>query len=422
MVALMINGIVGAGIFGLPSKIHAIAGAYALIGFAACALVMAAITLCFAEVSSRFTLTGGPYLYAEEAFGPWVGFLSGWLIWITRLTAIATIATVMTSYLAFFWSPAASGSGRAAAMTVAIAALTILNLAGVRQTAGVVMGLTIAKLVPLLLFVGVGLFSIDPHRFAGARPPSVGSLSQVVLQLVFAFGGFEAAVIAAGECKDPRRDVPFALLISIVAVTLLYAAIQVVSIGTLPALATSEKPLADAAVRFMGGAGASVVALGALISTLGTLCASLLVGPRVLFAMSERERLPRWLARTHPRRHTPQVAILLTAGAALALGLTGTFTRLLTLSVIARLACYLLTAIAVPVLRRRARGEPALFSIPGAPAVVSLAIAACLWLLSRSGARERRDVAIAIALGLLLHVVHLGVRAREHRTARIEYE
>lgn len=411
-VALMINCIVGAGIFALPSRVDALAGPWGLLAFVACALIIASFALCFAEVSSRFSLSGGPYLYTQTAFGPLAGFLIGWLMWITRVTSLTVVANVMARYLAFFWAPAGAGWGRAGAMSAVFVALTLINLVGVRRAAGASTLLAIVKLVPLVLFVGVGLYFIDPHPFAEARLPDPGALTQSVLVLIFAFGGFEAVVVAAGEMREPRRDMPFALLVSIGGATLLYILIQAVCIGTLPGLAASQKPLADASVRFIGSAGASVIAAGALISTVGTLCATLLVGPRVLFAISEQGQLPHWFASTHARFHTPHVAILMTAGVGLALSISGTFTYLLGINVIARLTAYLSTAAALLVFRRVGRDRPALFSVPAGGFVATLALAACAWLLARSGARELRDVGIALAAGLCVFAADRWWRAR----------
>ena len=416
LVALMVNGIVGAGIFGLPSQVHALAGPWGLGAFVLCGAVVAAFALTFAEVASRFALTGGPYLYTRAAFGPLPGFLVGWLMWVTRVSAIAAIAAVMTSYLAFFWPPAAAGAGRVAATCVALAALTALNLVGVGRAARVAVAFTLAKLAPLALFVGLGLGALSRGAFAAPAPPAAAPFAQAVLLLVFAFGGFEAVVIAAGEMRDPRRDMPFALLVAIASTTLLYVLVQVVCIGTLPGLAGSSKPLADAASRFMGAPGAAVIAFGAVASTAGTVFGSLLVGPRVLFALAEQGQLPPVFLRTHARFRTPHVAILVTAAAALALAVTGTFTYLLTLNVLARLSSYLATACALPVLRRRGGDRPAAFTVPGGAGVAAFAIVACLALAARSGARELRDVGIALAAGLALHAADRAARAR--RAAR----
>jgi APA family basic amino acid/polyamine antiporter len=417
MVALMLNAVIGAGIFGLPSRVHALAGPWALAAYLVCALLMACIVLCFAEVASRFTLTGGPYLYTRQAFGDLAGFLIGWLVWITRLAAIAAIANVMASYLSFFWAPAAGGWGRAAALTVAILVLTIVNLVGVRDAVRTVAALTVGKLVPLLLFVVVGMFFLDPGHFAHARPPAPGPFSKAVLQLVFAFGGFEAAVVTAGESRDPRRDMPIAVLIAIGAATALYLLIQVVCVGTLPELAASPRPLADAAARFAGAAGGAAITSGALLSTLGTMGASLLVAPRVLYAMAEQGQIPAWFGRTHARYRTPHLAILITTSIALALALSGTFAYLATLSVVGRLLTYASTAGAMLLFRKHdakrdpERAGPAQFQVPAGAAVATVALLACLWLLSTSALRELRDVGLAIGAGLVLYAVR-QVQAR----------
>jgi amino acid transporter len=406
LVALVFNMIVGAGIFGLPSRIHALVGSWGLLAYAACALIVAGIGLCFGEVAGRFDSSGGPYLYAHESFGGLVGFVVGWLMLITRMSSAAVIANVMADYLAFFWAPAGKGWTHGATLAVAIVTLTVVNVVGVRGAARVSTGLTVAKLVPLLLFVGVGIFFVDRHAFAS--PPALGSapFTRAVLQLVFAFGGFEAAVIAAGEMKDPRRDVPFALLVGIGGATLLYVLIQAVCIGTLPGLATSTRPLSDAAAHFAGPLAGGFVALGALISTAGTLSGTLLGAPRLMFAMAEHRQLPRFLARVHARFRTPDRAILLAGAGGLALALSGTFLYLLSLNVLTRVVSYLVTALAVFPLRRRGR-EAASFIVPLAIVVVPLTVVACVWLIVASSGRELRDVSIAVVVGLLI----LGIAA-----------
>src|SRR5437762_13665913 len=170
LVAVTINGVIGAGIFGLPSKVFALIGSYSLIAFVVCAVVVMLIILCFAEVGSRFEQTGGPYLYAHEAFGSAVAFEVGWLIWLARLTAFAANCNLMISYLSFFWAPANTGMIRALIIVAVVVALTLLNVLGVRQAAIASNVFTIGKLLPMLIFIAVGLFFINPHSFAlGAR-------------------------------------------------------------------------------------------------------------------------------------------------------------------------------------------------------------------------------------------------------------
>jgi APA family basic amino acid/polyamine antiporter len=402
LVAVTINGIIGAGIFGLPSKVYALIGAYSLFAFLACALIVTLIVLCFAEVGSRFSQTGGPYLYARQAFGPAIGFQVGWMIWLARLTAFAANCNLLVSYVSYFW-PKAATNWRVAIITSVVVLITIVNVIGVRDAAIVSDVATIGKLIPILLFVAVGLFFVSPQNFSFASKPDFSAFSASVLMLVYAFTGFEMAVIPAGEILNPRRNLPLAMLLAMGAVVLLYVAIQVVCIGTLPDLANSEKPLADASHRFLGAAGAHIISVGALVSIIGNLSVVLLAGSRLPFAMAERRELPQILASTHPRFHTPHIAILLTAIIMLVLTISGTFAYAVTLSAIARLLSYAATCAALPVLRRRGVAAPALFSLPAGTAVSIIILALSLWLLASSNWREARDAAIAIALGLLIY-------------------
>jgi amino acid transporter len=384
-------------------------GPYGLLAYAVCAGIVALIALCFAEVSSRYTRTGGPYLYTTHAFGATTGFAVGWLMWLTRVSAAAAICHVMTSYLSFFWAPAADGVGRAIAIGAALSAVTAINVAGIRHAAAAGAGFAVAKLVPLALFIGAGLFFIDPAAYAGAPPPAAVPFSQAVLVLIFAFVGFETTTVTAGEARNPTRDIPIALLAGIGIATVFYVLIQIVCIGVLPDLATSTRPLADAALRIAGPLGGAAISLGAVVSTTGTLFASLITGPRVLFAMARDERLPAIFAATHARFHTPHAAILVTGVAALLLAWTGTFIHLATLSVIARLSAYVATALALLVFRRRDT-KPAPFRLRAGGLIVALACAACVWLLTTSALREVRDVAFATAVGFVLYAAHAVVR------------
>ena len=226
LVAVTINGIIGAGIFGLPAKTFALIGNYSLIAFVACALIVCLIILCFAEVGSRFEETGGPYLYAREAFGETVAFEVGWLIWLARLTAFAANCNLMISYLAFFWPPASGPVQRAIIIVLVVLALSLVNIVGIRQTTIASNVFTIGKLIPLLIFVAAGLFFLNRGAFAFGPAPSTGAFSQSVLLLVYAFTGFEMAAIPAGEIRDPRRALPRALLIAIGVVAVLYILIR----------------------------------------------------------------------------------------------------------------------------------------------------------------------------------------------------
>ncbi len=403
LVAIAINGIIGAGIFGLPSKVFALIGAYSLIAFVVCAVVVTLFILCFAEVGSRFDETGGPYLYAREAFGPTIAFEIGWLIWLARVTAFAANCNLLVAYLGYFLPAAANPWWRASIIIIVVAVLGTINLVGIRQAAIVSNVFTIGKLIPIIIFIAVGLFFLNPHAFALGPRPAGGPFSQSVLLLIYAFTGFEMAVIPAGEVRDPKKNLPRALLIAIGVVAFLYILVQIVCVGTFPELAQSQKPLADAGMRFMGAAGGAIISLGAIISITGNLNVLVLSGSRLPFAMAERKQLPAFIASVHRRFATPYVAILITAAVMLLLTLKSSFLAALTISTIARLVTYGATCLSLPVLRRRREAPPAAFRLHFGTVIAILALLLAAWLLANSTWKEARAAAIAAAVGLLIY-------------------
>jgi amino acid transporter len=297
----------------------------------------------------------------------------------------------------------ATGVPRALAIVAIVLSLTAVNIVGVRDAALVGNVFTIGKLVPLAIFAVAGMFFLDADNFTPGPLPAFDDFSVAVLLLVYAFSAYEQITVAGGEARDPRRDVPHALLTSIVVVTVIYVAIQVVAIGTLPGLATSARPLTDSAARFLGAPGAVLVTVGALISIYGNLNVIMLVGPRIPFAMAARGELPALFARTHRSFHTPHVSIVITAAIVLGLALSGTFVYAATVSVIARLLCYAGTCAALPALRRRSDVTPAAFVVPGGTVVAAVALALVAWLLAHSTLAQARDAAIAAAAGMALY-------------------
>ncbi len=405
LVALVVNSVIGAGIFGLPSTVYKLTGTYSLAAFLVCAVLVVLVVLSFAEVTSRFTLTGGPYLYAREVFPPLIAFQIGWLLWLTRLSAFAAISNLVVVYLGHFWPGTQEFAWRAAIITTLVVTLTALNIIGVRKSALFSNVFTIGKLLPLGLFILVGLVYIEPARYSLDTPPAFPAFSSAVLLLVYAFTGFEIPVIAAGEVHDPRRNFPFALVTGISVVVIVYVMIQFVCIGTLPDLATSERPLADAATRFLGAAGGAIITCGALISMTGTLSVTLLAGSRMPFAMAEQGQLPLWLAQTSARFQTPHVSIVLSAAVILALALSGTFVHLVTLSTIARLFIYAATCIALMLLRRRS-DYPASFHAPAGVFLASCSLFLIAWLLANVTWDKALYVGLALAAGLLLSLLY----------------
>ncbi len=406
LTAIAINTIIGAGIFGLPAKVQALIGSYSLVAFVLCAVIIGFIVLCYAEVSSRFSSTGGPYLYSKEAFGSVVGFEVGWLYWIVRVTTFAANCNLFVTYLGFFVPSANEGALRVTFITLVVLIIAIVNFIGVRESTVMTNIFTVGKIVPLLIFVAVGLFFVQPTNFSITAVPEYGAFSGAVLLLIYAFVGFEAAVIPAGETKDPEKNVPFAILTALGIVAVLYILIQIVSIGTLPGLAQSQRPLADAATVFLGAFGAAFITIGALISIFGNLNVGVLSATRLLFGMSEQKELPAVLAKTHERFRTPYVSILITAVVILVLTIQSSFVTALTIATITRLLVYATTCLALPVFRRRDDLPAAPFSAPLGVLAAILSLGLIAWLLTNVDfAKEGLAILIAAGAGLFLYAI-----------------
>lgn len=419
LTAIAINTIIGAGIFGLPAKVTALIGGYSLIAFVVCALIIGLIVLCFAEVGSRFKDTGGMYLYAREAFGPVVGFEVGWLYWIVRVTTFAANANLLLAYLGFFYPTANQGTARVVLIAVVLSLLTAVNFAGIRQSVILTNFFTVGKILPLLIFAAVGLFFIQPENFTFGPLPGYGTFSEAILILIYAFVGFEAAVIPAGETRDPQKNVPFALLTALGIVAVLFIVIQVVSIGTLPGLATSERPLADAAGQFLGAWGAAFITIGALISISGNLNTGFLTASRMPYAMAEQKEVPQVLGVTHQRFKTPWVSVLVTSVFMLVFAVQSSFISALTISTIVRLLVYATTCAALPVYRKRENAPPAAFKAPLGMAAAVLSLLLTIWLLTNVNyQKEGLMVVILAVVGLIFYFAYrfLGKKEENNRS------
>lgn len=418
LVAIAINTIIGTGIFILPARAAGLIGDFSLVAIIACAIIVGLIVLCFAEVSSRFDSTGGMYLYAKEAFGPLVGFETGWLYWIVRVATYAANCNAFLIYLGFFYPAANEGWLRIILICLIVIPMTVINLIGVRQSTMLTNIFTVGKIVPLLVFVLIGVFFIEPSNFTFAKSPTYTDFSAAVLFLIYAYVGFEAAVIPAGESKDPKKDLPFALFVALGFCTIMYVLIQAVAIGTLPELATSKTPLADAAATFMGGFGAAFIAIGALVSILGNLNGGFLAASRLPFAMAEQNELPRSLALVHARFKTPHVSILITAAVILALTIYSSFFTAVTIATVTRLLVYATTCLALPVFRKREGMPDAKFTAPFGIAACVLSLGLIVWLLTQVDfSKEGLPIVIAAAVGLVGFLSYLAMRARSEKTS-----
>lgn len=401
VVALTLNTIVGAGIFGLPSALHAAAGSHSLAVLGAAFLLIAAVAACAAEVGSRFDATGGPVLYAREALGPLGAFTVGWLLYLTRLATSGAIIVVMLDYTAALWPALAAPLPRAVAITVFLAAIAGLNLRGVVQGAALGNVLVVLKLTPLFLLAPVGLY-VGGWPQAAAEPAlQADALGAAFLLAFFACMGFEQATIVAGELRHPRRDLPLGMLGGFLLAGCLYALLVLACQSMVPDLAASKRPIAELAFAVFGVVGATAVSVVAVLSCAGNLSTSILVTPRVLFALAEQGEIPRVVARVSGGTRVPGVAIVLTAFIICVLTLTGTFVHLATIAVIARMLMYASICLALLVLRRRG---PAPLRVPGGPALAVLAIGSCALVMGTASAEALRAVGIALLAGYALRI------------------
>jgi amino acid transporter len=399
-----VNSVIGSGVFGLPSTVAGLLGKFSPLAVLLAGLGMAVIFACFAEVSSQFHQAGGPYLYARAAIGRGMGIQMGWMLLLGQAAAPAANANLFVIYLGEFWPHATDPLPRALILTILVGVLAFINVRGVRAGALVSNLSTAAKLVPLFAVIGMGLFVLHAHpAAASAGPPAGVTTSQwmkAVLLLVFAYGGFETALVPMSEARAPRRDAPFALFTALVTCTVIYVLIQWVVVGVLPDAALSQRPLSDVARVAVGSVGAALVAVGALISFYGYLSAKILGMPRVTYALAEQGDFHQAFAAIHPRFHTPYVSILVFAALVWVFALSGEFKWNVTLSAVARLLYYGVCCAALPVLRRKHPGTAG-FRLPAGNLLAGVAVVMCAALLTQVDRSQSLIVAATIAVGIL---------------------
>ena len=380
--AIALNGVIGAGIFALPAVAAARSGNFSPWLFLFCAVLIMSVVLCFSRAASFVSDTGGPIQYASQAFGPFAGFQTGWLTYIGRLAALGANVKLMVIYAGWFWAPLESGLAHNLAMALMFTILATSNVLGVRRSMAVVYLFSALKLAPLLLLVMVGLSHVQPGLLIESGLPEISTFGETVLVLLYAFVGFESAVVLAGEARDPRRDIPRALTITVLTITVFYFLIQWISISALPGLANSKTPLADVAAVVLGASGAALLTLGAILSIGGNCSAAMLSAPRMTYALARMGSLPQWFGSVHPRFHTPVNSIVFYAIVALGLALSGSFVWLAVVSTLARLLSYILSVAALPVLERTMEPRADQFRLPGGYLIPVVALVLCLWLIT----------------------------------------
>ena len=401
LTALMLNTIIGGGFGGLPSLLAARLGRLSPAGFFLAAPGVGLIAACLAEVASQFQQTGGPYLYARTAFGRFMAIQIGWLAWLSRITAASAAADLFVLYLAQFFPVVEVSAARALVLTLLIGFLAVVNYRGVSQGARLSNFFTVTKLLVLGFFICGGVLALLFRPEIRINQPTVpidaADWFDAILLMTYAYGGFEAALFVSGETDDARKDAPVALLVALITSTILFVSVQYVVVHTLPNAASSTRPAADAAGRFWGPTGASLIAIGTLIALYGYLSANMLHTPRLTFAMGERADFPAAFAAVHPRFHTPSVSIVTFAVMLVIFATIGSYRWNVALTAVSRLLIYGSIVAVLPVLRRTSATVDA-FRLPHATVIVTLALAFTGALVTRMDSRGFGVVVATIAL------------------------
>jgi amino acid transporter len=404
LTALMLNTMIGASIFGLPSLLAARLGRLSPVGYLVGAAGVSVIAACLSEVASQFTEAGGPYLYARAAFGRFAAIQIGWLTWLSRIAASSAVANLFISYLAEFFPVVSARQTRVAILALLVAFLATVNYRGVSGGSRLSNFFTRAKILLLVLFVGTGLTALLLHAAVRVTPVAVPATAsnwfEALILMTYAYGGFEAALLISGETRNPRKDAPLALLIAVVTATVLYISLQYVVIHTLPDSRATSKPVVDSARQFLGPTGVSVVAAGTLIAAYGYLSANMLHVPRLTFAMGEHGDFPQSFALVHPRFRTPHFSVVTFALLLLLFSIGGDFRWNATLAAMSRLFIYGSVAVALPVLRKQ-QPQADRFRLPAGNVFAVVALMFTGTLIARIHLSDLIVLVITFVLGLV---------------------
>ena len=387
IILLGVNAIIGTGIFLLPGKAAALVGVNSLWVIVFDALLVMSIALCFAEMGGMFNKNGGPYVYAKEAFGNFVGFEVGFMKWAIATIAWSAMAVGFATALGAVWEPASTEMGKNVIATLIIVVLGIMNIMGVKISKIINNIVTIGKLLPLIFFILVGIFYVKGVNFVPMESvPDItqASFGAAALIIFYAFTGFESIAVAAEDMEKPERNVPKAIILVLTLVSIVYILIQAICIGIMgDALVTSKTPVADAAFVFMGPLAKAIVTAGTLISIGGINVASSFLAPRSGVAMADDGLIPKVVSKRN-KKDAPYVAIIVTVVFAVVLSWTGSFEKLAAISVVSRFAQYLPTCLAVLVFRSKRPDMARTFRVPLGPVIPVLAVVVSIWLITQS--------------------------------------
>ncbi|MFC3711583.1 APC family permease [Sphingoaurantiacus capsulatus] len=402
LAGILLNAMVGAGMLAAPAKVYAVTGGWSFTVLLLSAMALLPLILCFADLGSRFSGTGGPYLYVRDGLGRIPAFAAGWLLWIAQVMSTATLANLFVSYLAGFAPILESGVPRLATIGLLGAVMIGVVIVGISPSARVSNALIVIKVAFVALFLIAGLPFVDLGRVETGATPAIDDFATAMLVYLFAYTGFERGAVLAGEARDPKRDMPAALGISMIVATLAYAAVLLVCIGTLADPSTTDRPLAEAGRLLYGSIGAVAVSAGAITVILGTLFVIGIGMPRVLLALADDGQVPTRFAAIHPRWRTPWIAILLSGVLSYVAAMASDLLTALTISTGSRLISYILSCIALWRLRNRADAPPAMFKLPAGGIIALFTAALFTGVLLLGATNELPALAVVTAGGFVL--------------------
>lgn len=412
---LAVNGMIGAGIFAVPGGAAALMGVWSPLVYVVCAILLGLIVACYAELASRFTSTGGPVLYVRTAFGRFAGFETGLAVYATRITAFAANVNLMVASIAFFVPALEGGPLRILLIVAIIAVLAGINIAGAKPAMRAMGVLTVLKFLPLLAIALVGLFHINPEIFPDNSLgfPESAQWSAAVLLVIYAFVGWESAVIPAGETRNPGRAMPLGLFWALGVVALLYVVIQIVCVAVVPDLANSQRALVDAGAILFGPAGALLLTLGVIVSVGGNITGTVVTTPRITYALATEKTLPSWFGKVDERTHVPANSIIFFAVLAAVLAVVGDFFALAAMSAFVRVLIYVGCIAAMPRVRALPAETEKPMRLPLGWTIPVLAVLGSLVLLSQVPLRSMAITAAFLVIGAAIYFAMQWISSRQ---------
>ncbi len=411
---LVLNGIIGAGIFGLPGRLAEVAGTFSPWLFIIFGVLIIMVVWPFAALSSYFTTTGGPVVYVTSAFGPLLGFQTGWLFYVGRVAAFAANLNLLFDYASYLWDGASVGLIRNIMIFVVVGCLALINILGIKKAIHAINILTFLKLVPIFLMILLGVQYLAPENMIPPEIPKFDDAGAVILLIFFAFTGFESVLASAGETKNPKKSIPRALLVVFVVVTLIYFLLQLVYVTVAPEI-DAASPLIGLGNSLLGPVGGVIIILTAIFSILGNVAGIAIFASRSTFGMAHYGLLPMWFGKVHERYSTPANSVIFQAVFVFVLAVSGTFVYLAIAGTLARMIGYSICILSLPKVRKMADPQTAkeALKVPGGYFIPIVGLSVCIFAMTQSELLNWQYLAGFVVVGTLLYFLnnHLKKRA-----------